>query len=72
METSKFATQRDNTQLETIDITVKPQSINRREFMKLPLEERRRILAEQAEQMLLHYQQDKEWQELETGGLLDY
>ncbi|WP_256871708.1 hypothetical protein [Nostoc sp. TCL26-01] len=40
--------------------------------MKLPLEERRRILAEQAEQMLLHYQQDKEWQELETGDLLDY
>ncbi|BAB74704.1 hypothetical protein ACN23B_15065 [Anabaena sp. FACHB-709] len=72
METSKFTTQRDNTQLETIDIAVKPQSINRREFMKLPLEERRRILAEQAEQMLLHYQQDKEWQELETGDLLDY
>ncbi|MGH1396733.1 MAG: hypothetical protein ACRAVC_22270 [Trichormus sp.] len=72
METSKFSTQRDNTQLETIDIAVKPQSINRREFMKLPLEERRRILAEQAEQMLLHYQQDKEWQELETGDLLDY
>ena len=64
METSKFTTQRDNTQLETIDIAVKPQSINRREFMKLPLEERRRILAEQAEQMLLHYQQDKECQEL--------
>ncbi|MCF4970597.1 hypothetical protein [Nostoc sp. CMAA1605] len=72
METSKFTTQRDNTQLETIDIAVKPQSINRREFMKLPLEERRRILAEQAEQILLHYQQDKEWQELETGNLLDY
>jgi hypothetical protein len=72
METSKFTTQRDNTQLETIDIAVKPQSINRREFMKLSLEERRRILAEQAEQMLLHYQQDKEWQELETGDLLDY
>jgi acyl-CoA reductase-like NAD-dependent aldehyde dehydrogenase len=72
METSKFTTQRDDTQLETIDIAVKPQSINRREFMKLPLEERRRILAEQAEQMLLHYQQDKEWQELETGDLLDY
>ncbi|AFY46021.1 hypothetical protein Nos7524_0097 [Nostoc sp. PCC 7524] len=72
METSKFTTQRDNTQLETIDIAVKPQSINRREFMKLPLEERRRILAEQAEQMLLHYQQDKEWQELEIGDLLYY
>ncbi len=72
METSKFTPQRNNTPLETIDISVKPQNINRREFMKLSLEERRRILAEQAEQMLLHYQQNKEWQELETGDLLDY
>jgi len=40
--------------------------------MKLPLEERRRILAEQAEVMLLHYQQYKEWQELQTGDLIDY
>lgn len=36
----------------------------RRAFMKLSLEERRRILAEQAEEMLVHYQQDSEWQEL--------
>jgi hypothetical protein len=46
--------------------------INRREFMKLSLEERRLILAEQAEQMLLHYQQDKEWQELETIAVVEY
>lgn len=38
--------------------------------MKLPLEERQRILAEQAELMLPHYQQDTEWQELETGDLV--
>ncbi|QLE57994.1 hypothetical protein FD725_22245 [Nostoc sp. TCL26-01] len=72
METSKFTTQKENTQIERVDITIKSHKINRSEFMKLPLEERRRILAEQAEQMLLHYQQDKEWQELETGDLLDY
>lgn len=36
----------------------------RRAFMKLSLEERRRILAKQAEEMLVHYQQDSEWQEL--------
>ena len=35
---------------------------SRREFMKLPIEERRRILAEQAEVMLSHYQEDQEWQ----------
>ncbi|WP_373534141.1 DUF433 domain-containing protein [Microcoleus sp.] len=40
---------------------------NRREFMQLPLEERRNILAKQAEAMLQHYQEDREWQELEAG-----
>lgn len=39
--------------------------------MKLPIEERRRILAEQAEVMLSHYQEDREWQELQTGDLID-
>ena len=38
---------------------------SRREFMKLWLEERRNILAQQAEAMLQHYQEDREWQELE-------
>ncbi|MBD6616489.1 hypothetical protein FNW02_11725 [Komarekiella sp. 'clone 1'] len=72
MEVSKSTTQKENTQLETKDIPVKFQNINRREFMKLPLAERRRILAEQAELMLVHYQQDREWQELQTGDLVDY
>jgi hypothetical protein len=38
---------------------------SRREFMQLPLEERRNILAKQAEVMLQHYQKDRQWQELE-------
>ncbi|MCP2727448.1 DUF433 domain-containing protein [Symplocastrum sp. BBK-W-15] len=45
---------------------------SRREFMQLPLEERRNILAKQADVMLQHYQEDKEWQELEGGDLIDY
>jgi uncharacterized protein (DUF433 family) len=45
---------------------------SRREFMQLPLEERRNILAKQAEVMLRHYQEDREWQELEAGDLIDY
>ncbi|MEG4493346.1 DUF433 domain-containing protein [Microcoleus sp. D3_18_C4] len=45
---------------------------SRREFMKLPLEERGRILERQAEAMLQHYQEDREWQELEAGDLIDY
>ncbi len=39
---------------------------SRRAFMRLALEERRRILAQQAEEMLLHYQHSSEWKELET------
>lgn len=35
---------------------------SRRELMQLPLEERRNILAKQAEVMLQHYQQNREWQ----------
>jgi len=45
---------------------------SRHEFIKLPIEERRRILAEQADRMLDHYQADKEWQELQAGELIDY
>ena len=44
---------------------------SRLEFMQLPLEERRNILAKQAEVMLQHYQEDREWQELEAGDLID-
>ncbi|BAU64132.1 unknown protein [Stanieria sp. NIES-3757] len=46
--------------------------INRRDFMKLSIVERRRILEEQAEAMLEHYQQDQEWQELQTGDIIEY
>jgi hypothetical protein len=72
MEVLKSTTKKENTKLETKDIPVKFQNINRREFMKLTLAEQRRILAQQAELMLVHYQQDKEWQELQTGDLIDY
>ena len=39
---------------------------SRRAFMRLTLEERRRIVAQQAEEMLSHYQHSSEWKELET------
>ncbi|MEH2328673.1 MAG: hypothetical protein V7K37_06185 [Nostoc sp.] len=51
---------------------VQAKSISRRKFMKLSLEERPCILAAQAELMLLHYEQDREWQELQTEDLIDY
>jgi hypothetical protein len=41
-------------------------------FIKLPIDERRRILANQAEKMLTHYQQNTEWQELMSGDISEY
>ena len=37
---------------------------DRRAFLRLSPTERRRILAEQAEQLRSHYEQDSEWREL--------
>lgn len=51
---------------------LKQQFLSRRELIKLPIEERKKILAAQSDLMLEHYQQDKEWQELQTGDLIDY
>jgi hypothetical protein len=39
------------------------QLIDRKAFLKLPLEERRRILEQQAEAVAEYYQQDQEWKE---------
>lgn len=36
---------------------------NRKAFLRLPMAERGRILEQQAELALAHYQQDSEWQE---------
>ncbi|BAY74043.1 hypothetical protein NIES25_04530 [Nostoc linckia NIES-25] len=72
MEISNSTSDRENQQLQAFKAVLQAKNINRREFMKLSLEERRRILAAQAELMLLHYEQDREWQELEAGDLIDY
>jgi uncharacterized protein YuzE len=51
----------------------KPLSLSdRRAFMQLPLEERRRILAAQSEAMVEHYEQDTEWREFQGGDIIDY
>jgi hypothetical protein len=53
--------------VEVIIITEMPnpeaQMLNRSQFLKLPIADRRRILEQQAEAALPHYQQDTEWQE---------
>ena len=47
----------------------KQQFLSHRELIKLPIEERKKILASQSDLMLEHYQQDKELQELQTGDI---
>lgn len=44
----------------------------RRHFLEKSLTERRRILAEQADMIHDHYQQDSEWQGLMAGDIVDY
>ena len=43
----------------------------RRAFLRLPLAERRRLLAVQAERLRAHYEQASEWRDLVTGGPAD-
>lgn len=44
----------------------------RRAFLKLPPTEKQRILQEQAENLLSHYQEDTEWRELMAGDIVEY
>jgi hypothetical protein len=44
----------------------------RQEFINLPIEERRRILEQQANQIQDHYQEDIQWREWLEGDILDY
>ena len=43
--------------------------IQRRNFMQLPLEERRRLMAQQADKLSEHYDQDQEWRDLGGGDM---
>jgi len=45
---------------------------SRRSLLKKPLEQRRQILAQQADQMVEHYQQNPEWKELGAGDIIEY
>ncbi len=43
-----------------------------REFMKLSLEQRRKILEKQAEKSKEHYENDDDWREFQGGDFVDY
>ena len=75
MKPQQHATQSDSNWEETklMEATNSTLSLaQRRAFMKLSLEERRQLLAQQTEVMQQHYQQDEQWRELETGDFCDY
>ena len=44
----------------------------RRAFMKLPLEERRKIMARQAKEMVSHYEIETVREKLEAADIVDY
>ena len=44
---------------------------DRRAFLHKPLAQRQLILAQQAEQMVEHYQTSTEWRELMAGDIID-
>ncbi len=46
--------------------------VERRAFLRLPVEERRRILAEQAEGAAAYYEAHPEWRELQGGDIVEY
>lgn len=46
--------------------------VERRAFLRLPLEERRRVLAEQAQKMASYYREDLVWREVQAGDFVEY
>jgi hypothetical protein len=55
--------------------TAPSQSSDRQAFRQLPIEERRRILTQQAEAMKDYYQEDKEWKDwlnFDNDEIYDY
>jgi hypothetical protein len=57
---------------EPIDMDAPLSLVARQAFMKLPLCERQRILADQAAKMVAHYEQDTEWCEFQGGDFIEY
>lgn len=62
-------------QEEFLDVDLTPALAQRRAFLKLPLEERRRILAQQADQIAEHYESELEQADREHwqgGDIVEY
>lgn len=57
---------------ERIELEQPVSVVQRRAFLKLPLEKRRQILTEQAKRIAKHYEEDTEWRGLQGGELVEY
>ncbi len=55
-----------------VKVKTTPQFPSRRDFLKLPMAERRRLLAIQAQMLQEHYRQDTERIDYQGGDLVEY
>lgn len=60
--------QEEITNLDNQDLTIQ----ERLAILQLPSEERAKILRQNADTMLVHYQENQEWQDLSEGEFIDY
>jgi len=57
---------------EKLALDIPASVIERRAFLKLPLDKRRRILADQASSIVQYYKQNNEWVDVEGGDVIEY
>lgn len=62
---------------ETVELYIVPVGApvtpaTRQAFLRLPMAERRRILAEQAAEQEQHYREDGSWREIQGGDIVEY
>lgn len=60
--------QEEITNLDNQDLTIQ----ERLAILQLPSEERAKILRQNADTMLVHYQENQQWQDLSEGEFIDY
>jgi hypothetical protein len=62
---------------ETVEVYIVPADVpmnleQRRAFLRLPMEERGRILEEQAAHLEEHYREDESWREIQDGDIVEF
>jgi Zn-dependent peptidase ImmA (M78 family)/DNA-binding XRE family transcriptional regulator len=57
---------------EELETKESPPLVERSVLMKMPMDERRRILAEQARKMTAHFERNSEWKDYQGGDIVEY